>query len=137
MASARQRQRRRLVEAVRTRMAVRQKAILGVLALSQLGVTRIDLHDDPDYGAVTLIPSQPPPLVASMRRGNERDVAAVVTGHQLTNEATTGRVSVIGDRAPRPQVGAAHGGVCSATRPHGPHPDELGDRPITDSRIPA
>ena len=84
------------VEAVRTGMSVRQEAILGVPAQRQLGLTGIDLHG----GAVLLIPSQPPPPVPSMRRGNERDVTAGMSGHQLTIEATPVRLGVPGDRRP-------------------------------------
>ena len=125
MACAGQGLKRQQVEAVQTRMALRQEAVVGVLALLQLGVTRIDLHYGLSYGAVTLIPSQPPPAVAIMRGGNERDMTAGVSSHQLTTEATPGQVSAPGDRGPRQQFGAPDAGVCSAARLRGPHPSGI------------
>ena len=127
---------RQQVEAVRTRMAVWQEAIVGVPALSQLGVTRVDLHDGLNDGAVALIPPHPPPAVPATRRGDEPHVTAVVAGHQLTTEAATVRASAHRYRGPRQQLGTSDAGVCSAARPRGPRRSETCHRPITDLGIP-
>ena len=87
MAFLRQGRKRRQMEAVRTRMALREEAVVRVSPLRQLRVTRVDL-DYLDCLTELTVPSQPPPLVAAVHGGDERDVTAVVSGHQLTDEAT-------------------------------------------------
>jgi hypothetical protein len=55
--------------------------------LRQLGVTRVDPHYLDCLARLT-VPSQPPPLVTAVQCGDERDVTAVVSGQELTAEAT-------------------------------------------------
>jgi hypothetical protein len=105
---------RRQVETVWTGMGFGQIAILRVWPLGQLGIARVDL----DYA-----PSQPPPLVTALRRGDECDVTAVVSGYELTAEGTFVRYGILRDRGQRQQLGGAdgqHGAAASLLVPPRP-----------------
>jgi len=106
MRLARRRWKRRQVEAVRAWMACRQEAVVRVGPLRQLGITRIHLY----YLAGPPIPSQPPPLLTTMRRGNERDVSAVVPRDKLTTEATLIWIDILRGRGQAPQFVCADDG---------------------------
>jgi hypothetical protein len=62
----------------------RQGAFIGVSPVWQLGGTRVQL----DHLAKLPVPAQPPPLVTLVRRGDERDVRAVVSGADFAPEGT-------------------------------------------------
>ena len=95
MALSRQGRGRRQVETVWTGMGFGQIAVLRVWPLGQLCIARVDL-DYFHYLRELTAPSQPPPLVTAVRRGDECDVTAVVSGPELTTEATDVRVGVSG-----------------------------------------
>jgi hypothetical protein len=85
-----------------------QIAVLRVWPLGQLGVTRVDL-DYFDYVRKLTAPSQPPPLVTALRCGDECDVTAVVSGHELAAEGTSVRYGILGNRGQPQQLGGADG----------------------------
>jgi hypothetical protein len=64
-------------------MAIRQDTLVNVLPPGQLGLAGVDL----DHLAKLPVPSQPPPLVAAMRGGDQCHVTAVMTGSKLTADA--------------------------------------------------
>jgi hypothetical protein len=122
MALSRQGRGRRQVETVWTGMGFGQIAVLRVWPLGQLCIARVDL-DYFDHLRELTAPSQPPPLVTALRRGDECDVTAVVSGYELAAEGTFVRYGILRDRGQRQQLGGAdgeHGAAASLLVPPGP-----------------
>jgi hypothetical protein len=122
MALSRQGRGRRQVETVWTGMGFGQIAVLRVWPLGQLCIARVDL-DYFDHLRELTAPSQPPPLVTALRRGDECDVTAVVSGYELAAEGTFVRYGILRDRGQRQQLGGAdgeHGAAASLLVPPRP-----------------
>jgi hypothetical protein len=86
MTLARRRWRWRQIEAVRTRMPYGQKTVVRIPAHLQLSVAWIDK----DYLSQLPVPSHPPPLLTAVRRGDEREVTALMPRYEFTSEAISG-----------------------------------------------